>query len=247
MRISWLASSVVVFTLAIPMAAAPAPLYGLLQFDSDPDDGSGIFDPTGASGYDGLQAPHGVSVDGVPFFLEICDGSFNCESLGLSLTWTVGPMTSFDPNPNPDAPEGTGVYSYGAGTLTLDGHWQSHDEPGIFVGDITSLVIELTHECSFGLCGTTRATLGDGLFHESLADIFGVSTITQGGSYGIDTDGAYFSRGRGFGLGDNYGPGLEIEPVPVVPEPASILVTALGLLGVAARRRRARVSGPRSH
>jgi len=244
MRISWLASSVVVFTLAIPMAAAPAPIFGTLQFDSDPDDGDGVFDPTGASGYDGLQAPYGVSVDGVPFFLEPC---VDCGSLELSLTWTVGPLISFDPNPNPDAPEGTGVYSYGAGTLTLDGHWNSHDEPEIFVGDITSLVIELTHECSFGLCGTTRATLGDGLFHESLADIFGVSTITQGGSYGIDTDGAYFSRGRGFGLGDNYGPGLEIEPVPVVPEPASILVTALGLLGVAARRRRARVSGPRSH
>ena len=226
MRITWLTFSVVVFTLAIPMAAAPGPIYRTLQFDSDPDDGDGEFDSTGASGYDGLQAPDGVSVDGVPFYLEICHGIFDCESLGLSLTWTVGPL--------------------GTGTLTLDGHWDSHDEPGIFVADITSLVIDLTHECSYGLCGTTRATLGDGVFHKSLARLLGVSTITHGGSYGIDTDGAYFIGDHGYGLGDNYGPGLEIDAVAAVPEPASILVTALGLLAAAARRRRARVSSLRA-
>jgi hypothetical protein len=247
MKIGWLASSVVVFTLAIPTLAAPGPIYGPLEFRSGPDDGDGKFDATGASGYDGLQAPDGVFADRESFYLEICHGIFDCESLGLSLTWTVGPRISFEPASNPDAPEGTGIYTYGAGTLTLDGHWNSHDEPGIFVADITSLVIELTHECSFGLCGTTRATLGDGLFHKSLARIFRVSTITHGGSYGIDTDGAYFFGDHGYGLGDNYGPGLEIDSVEPVPEPASILVTALGLLGVAARRRRARVSGPRAN
>jgi hypothetical protein len=245
MRISWLTFSMLVFALAMPMAAASAPIYRTLQFDSDPDDGGGNFDPTGASGSDGLRAPKGVYVDGVPFYLEICHGNFDCDSLGLSLTWTVGPLTSFEPDPDPDAPEGAGVYSYGSGTLTLDGYWDSHYEPGIFVGDIWSLDIVLTHECSYGLCGTTRATLGDGLFHESLAHLLGVSTITYGGSYGIDTDGAYFSRGHGYGLGDNYGPGLEIDAV--VPEPTSTLVTALGLLGIAARRRRARVSGPRAN
>lgn len=236
MRISSLASFVVVFALAIPIAAAAAPIYGPLEFHSGPDDGDGQFDATGASGYDGLEAPHGVFADRMPFFLEVCHGVFDCESLGLSLTWTVGPRLSFDPDP--DGPEGTGVYRYGAGTLTLDGHWNSHDEPGIFVADITSLVIELTHECSYGLCGTTRASLGDGLLQKSLAHIFGISTVTHGGSYGIDTDGAYFFGAHGYGLGDNYGPGLEIDSVTPVPEPASILVTTLGVLGVAARRRR---------
>lgn len=156
---SWLTFSMLVFALAMPMAAASAPISRTLQFDSDPDDGGGNFDPTGASGWDGLRAPNGVYVDGVPFYLEICHGNFECDSLGLSLTWTVGPLTSFEPDPDPDAPEGAGVYSYGSGTLTLDGYWDSHYEPGIFVGDIWSLDIVLTHECSYGLCGTTRATL----------------------------------------------------------------------------------------
>ncbi len=223
MRTNWLASSVVVFTLAIPMVAEPGPIVRILQFNSSLDDGDGDFDPTGASGFDGLQAPDGVFVDGMPFFLEICD-AFNCDSLRLSLTW---------------------IYSFGASTLTLDGHWDSHDEPGIFVGEITSLDIELTHQCSFGLCGSTTVTLGDGVFHESLARLFGVSTITHGGSYNIQTDGAFESGGSGGGLGDNGGFGLQI--VAVAPEPASILVTALGLLGVAARRRRARVAALRAN
>ncbi|MGE4162181.1 MAG: hypothetical protein AB7G23_10665 [Vicinamibacterales bacterium] len=223
----------------MPAAATAAPLVDrTLQFDSDPDDGDGSFDALGASGRDGLQAPDGVFVDGVPFYLEVCDG-FNCDSLSLGLRWTVGPLLSFTPG-DPSEPgwvPGVGTYRYGAGTLTLNGFWDSHPEPAIFVASITSLIIDLTDEGLFGIDGTVRAVLGPGHFNASMAKLLGISRYSVGGTYGIDTDGAYFIHGRGYGLGDNYGPGLTIDTA--VPEPALGLLLAAGVLGIAVYRRRA--------
>jgi hypothetical protein len=200
--------------LLVPTEARAA----VIQFNSYPDDGDGSVTGAGASGFDGLSD---VFVDGTPLYLEVCDQQFNCDSLSLSLTWVDGP---------------------GAGTLTVDGQWSSHAEPGIFVASIQSLDIELETEIDgsgFGLDGTVRIGLGPGIFQPSLARLLGVAPHTVGGSYGIDTDGAYVDEnGNVFGLGDNYGPGLTVYAV-AVPEPASALLTGLGLLWIAVRRRTA--------
>jgi hypothetical protein len=220
----------IVLVLSLPILASAAEI----TFTTTPDDGDGSFSAAGASGHDVIGADGFAFVDGLPVFLEIQLGPFNYDRLKLSLTWDVGPLQSFVPGAEPDF----GTWTYGPGQLVVDGHWASHEEPGIFVAPIVGLVIELDHFGSFGIGGTVRANLGPGLFQDSLAHVLGVSTHTFGGTYGIDTDGAYFSHGVGYGLGDNYGPGLAIDAA--VPEPALMLTMGLGLLGIAARRRATR-------
>lgn len=231
---------VVLLALAVPVAAVAGPLHAV-QFDSGPDDGDGHFNSAGTSGYDGLEAPDGVFVDGVSTYLEMC---INCGTLALNLRWSVGPLVAFDPSVDPTALPGMGTYLYGPGTLWLDGYWSDGVvEPEILMVSITSLVIELNRDSTFGLGGTTRAELGRGFLHESLARLLGTSQYILDGSYGIDTDGAFFFGSDGYGLGDNYGPGLSVT----VPEPASIAITALGLMAVATRRRQVVRRSPRTN